>query len=101
MAQNNISTLATNGVADKQKRQLAKLNLASEKRTQTNNPRPSYDITQLPTQWQFDAVNILFNNPNTTGLIAGRPWISLFALFVPQGSESLITSDGDTFRIRI
>ena len=30
----------------------------------------------------------------------GSPVASLFALFIPQGSDALITSDGDTFRAR-
>jgi len=27
--------------------------------------------------------------------------LSLFALFVPQGSDALVTSDGDTFMVRV
>ena len=30
----------------------------------------------------------------------GSAVASLFALFIPQGSDALITSDGDTFRVR-
>lgn len=71
MAANGISTLTTNGVADKEKRQLAKLDLAASKRGET------YDITQLPTRWDFNTStneNDLIDNPNTGGLQQGRPW---------------------------
>jgi len=30
----------------------------------------------------------------------GSAVASLFALFIPQGSDALVTSDGDTFRVR-
>ena len=71
MAANGISTLSTNGVADKEKRQKAKLDLAATKRSDT------YDITQLPTQWDFNTTtneNELIDNPNTGGLVERRPW---------------------------
>ena len=71
MAANGISTLSTNGVADKEKRQKAKLDLAAAKRGDT------YDITQLPTQWDFNTTNNeneLIDNPNTGGLVERRPW---------------------------
>ncbi len=67
MAANGISTLAT-----KQLRQIAKLDLAAAKRAADGNPRATYDITQLPTQYNDDAV---VDNPNTGGLVQGRPWI--------------------------
>ena len=57
---NNISQLAT-----KQAKQLAKLNLAASKRDDT------YDINKLPTKYNGNAV---VDNPNTGGLVAGRPW---------------------------
>jgi hypothetical protein len=73
MAANGISTLAT-----KQARQVAKLNAAQTKRRaggNTNAPAyrslNTYDITQLPTQFSGNAVT---DNPNTGGLVAGRPW---------------------------
>lgn len=69
MAQNGISTLAT-----KELRQKAKLDLAAAKRAADGNLRASYDITQLPTQ--FDD-NSIIDNPNTGGLIEGRPWSAL------------------------
>ena len=66
MAENNISTLA-----NKQLRQVAKLDLAAAKRTADGNPRDVYDITELPTQYDDDSVT---DNPNSGGLLLGRPW---------------------------
>jgi hypothetical protein len=56
MAANGISTLAT-----KELRQKAKLDLAATNRAAVGNPRATYDITQLPTQYDDDAV---VDNPN-------------------------------------
>ena len=67
MAANNISTLAT-----KELRQRAKLDLAAAKRTARGNPRAEYDITQLPARY---VDNTSVDNPNTGGLVPGRPWI--------------------------
>jgi large subunit ribosomal protein L40e len=64
---NNISTLAT-----RELRQKAKLDLAALDRAANNNLRAVYDITQLPTQYDDDTV---IDNPNTGGLIEGRPWV--------------------------
>jgi small subunit ribosomal protein S27Ae len=64
---NNISTLAT-----RELRQKAKLDLAALDRAANNNPRTTYDITQLPTQYDD---NSIIDNPNTGGLIEGRPWV--------------------------
>jgi hypothetical protein len=66
MAANGISTLAT-----KELRQKAKLDLAAADRAAAGNPRATYDITQLPTQYDDNAV---VNNPNIGGLVQGRPW---------------------------
>ena len=66
MAANGISTLAT-----KQLRQIAKLDAAAIKRAAVGNPRSTYDITQLPTQYSN---NDIVDNPNTGGLVQGRPW---------------------------
>lgn len=52
-------------------RQKAKLNLASLDRANSGNPRSTYDITELPTQYSG---NSIIDNPNTGGLIQGRPW---------------------------
>lgn len=66
MAANGISTLAT-----KELRQQAKLDLAAADRLAVGNPRDTYDITQLPTQYSG---NDVVDNPNPDGLIVGRPW---------------------------
>ena len=57
---NNISQLAT-----KQAKQVAKLNLAAAKKSDT------YDINRLPTKYNNNA---LVDNDNTGGLLASRPW---------------------------
>jgi len=66
MAANGISTLET-----KQLRQVAKLDAAAIKRAAVGNPRATYSITQLPTQYDD---NTVVNNPNEGGLVQGRPW---------------------------
>lgn len=67
MAANGISELAT-----KEERQKAKLDLAASKRAADGNPRSTYDITQLPTQYSGDDI---IDNPNVGGLVQGRPWV--------------------------
>jgi hypothetical protein len=82
-------TPADDGLADKEARQLAKLDIAEAKRqgkvvatdgTITGSlddtkpyyrVRNTYDITQLPTQYDDNAV---VDNPNVGGLFRGRPW---------------------------
>jgi hypothetical protein len=66
MAQNGISELAT-----KELKQKAKLDLAAAKRATDGNPRATYDITQLPTQYDDNGI---IDNANTGGLVEGRPW---------------------------
>jgi hypothetical protein len=66
MATNGISELAT-----KELKQKAKLDLAATNRAAVGNPRATYDITQLPTQYDD---NTVVDNPNTGGLVVGRPW---------------------------
>lgn len=56
MALNGISTLAT-----KELRQKAKLDQAAIDRAADGNPRATYDITQLPTQYDD---NTIIDNPN-------------------------------------
>ena len=68
MSANGISELAT-----KELRQKAKLDLAATDRAADGNPRATYDITQLPTQYDDNAV---VDNPNTGGLVVGRPWVA-------------------------
>jgi hypothetical protein len=64
-------TPATGGLADKEARQKAKLDLAAADRASDGNPRATYDITELPTQYSG---NVIVDNPNAGGLIQGRPW---------------------------
>ena len=59
---NNIAHLGT-----KELKQVAKLNLAAAKRGDT------YDINKLPTKYSD---NTVVDNPNTGGLVDGRPWAS-------------------------
>jgi hypothetical protein len=66
MSANGISTLST-----KELRQRAKLDLAAANRAAVGNPRATYDITLLPTQYDD---NDVVDNPNIGGLVAGRPW---------------------------
>lgn len=66
MALNGISELAT-----KELRQKAKLDLAAADRAADGNARATYDITELPTQYDD---NDIIDNPNTGGLVEGRPW---------------------------
>ena len=62
---------ATGGLADKEARQIAKLDLAATNRAADGNPRATYVIGQLPTQYSG---NDIVDNPNVGGLIQGRPW---------------------------
>ena len=73
MAANGISELAT-----KELRQKAKLDLAATERAADSNPRATYDLTLLPTQYNN---NDLINNTNAGGLVAGRPWIETVSTF--------------------
>jgi hypothetical protein len=87
MAANGISTLAT-----KELKQKAKLDLASIDRAAVGNPRATYDLSQLPTQYNN---NSIVDNPNTGGLILGRPWITTvgaFTFFEAFGTTSAITT---------
>jgi hypothetical protein len=62
---NTISTLAT-----KEEKQQAKLQLAALDRSASNR-LSNYDLSELPTYYSG---NTAVNNPNTGGLITGRPW---------------------------
>ena len=67
--------MSANGIAwlpTKEERQKAKLALAAQDRAADGNPRATYDITQLPTQYVGDDI---LDNPNDGGLIEGRPWV--------------------------
>jgi hypothetical protein len=87
MAANGISTLAT-----KELRQKAKLDLAATNRAAQGNPRSTYDLTLLPTQYND---NDIINNPNAGGLVVGRPWIetvSTFTFYEAFGTTSAIST---------
>ncbi len=59
-------------LATKELKQRAKLNLSELDRAADGNPRSTYDITELPTQYSG---NNIVDNPQPNGLILGRPWI--------------------------
>jgi hypothetical protein len=87
MATNGISTLAT-----KELRQKAKLDLAASKRAADGNPRATYDITELPTQYNDNSV---IDNPNLSGLTLGRPWIltvPAFTFYEAFGTTTAIST---------
>ena len=87
MALNGISTLAT-----KELKMKSKLDLAASVRTSQGNPRSTYDITLLPTQYND---NDVFDNPNIGGLVVGRPWIetvSPFTFFEAFGTTEAIST---------
>lgn len=87
MAANGISTLST-----KELKQKAKLDLAATDRAASGNARSTYDITQLPTQYNNNSV---VNNPNIGGLVQGRPWIetvSTFTFYEAFGTTAAIST---------
>ena len=87
MAANGISTLAT-----KELRQKAKLDQAATDRAADGNPRATYDLTLLPTQYDDDTV---VDNPNIGGLVASRPWIetvSTFTFYEAFGTTAAIST---------
>ena len=71
MADNGISTLPL-----KRQRQEAKLAAAATKRA-AEGRRATLDITQLPTVYatNTNTTSLVIDNPNTGGLVYGRPWI--------------------------
>lgn len=79
MSANGISTLPS-----KELKQKAKLDLAASDRAASGNPRSVYDITLLPTQYNG---NVIVDNPNLGGLVAGRPWISFSPLLLFANGE--------------
>jgi hypothetical protein len=87
MSLNGISTLAT-----KELRQKNKLDLAAADRAAAGNPRATYDLTTLPTQFNDNGI---INNPNAGGLVQGRPWIetvSTFTFFEAFGTTAAIST---------
>jgi len=87
MSANGIAHLAT-----KELRQKAKLDLAAADRAADGNARATYDITQLPTQYNDNSV---VDNPNVGGLVVGRPWIttaSTFTFYEAFGTTTAIST---------
>lgn len=66
MSANGISTLST-----KELKQKAKLDLAAIDRARVGNPRATYNIALLPTQYSG---NVTVSNPHPLRLVVGRPW---------------------------
>jgi len=86
--------MSLNGIAQlptKELRQKAKLDLASAKRAADGYARSTYDITQLPTQYNDNGI---INNPNIGGLVQGRPWITTatFTFYEAFGTTSAIST---------
>ena len=68
------------------------MDLAATDRAARNNARSTYDLTELPSQYQNNA---LVNNPNGSGLIKGRPWINTvapFTFYEAFGTTSALTT---------
>ena len=74
MSANGISTLVS-----KELKQKAKLDLAATNRAADGNPRATYDISLLPTQYNGNV--ILDNISDGNVLTAGRPWIGTVSAF--------------------
>jgi hypothetical protein len=87
MSANGISTLVT-----KELKQKAKLDLAAIDRAAVSNPRATYDITLLPTQYNGNI--ILDNISDGNVLTPGRPWIATvsFTVYEAFGTTSAITT---------
>lgn len=73
--------MSANGISHlqyKQQRQAAKLAQAKLDRIAAGKTRTNYDITELPTQYapNDNDTRHIVDNPNTGGLVIGRPWIS-------------------------
>jgi hypothetical protein len=77
----------TNQTGSKQERQVAKLAIASKKRSLSGR-YSSLNIDNLPTKYTGNAVT---NNANADGLVAGRPWLAVnvdTAITVIEESET-------------
>jgi hypothetical protein len=90
MAKNEISTLPF-----KADRQIAKLELAAIKRAATGR-RSNLDITELPTVYAPNDNNSYnrIDNPNTGGLVIGRPWTADSPPPPPPTITLIINLDG-------
>jgi hypothetical protein len=79
-------------LASREIRQKAKLDLAALDRAASSEPRATYDLTTLPTQF---AGNSIVDNPNVGGLVTGRPWIetvSTFTFYEAFGTTTALTT---------
>jgi len=84
---NKIGRLATLEL-----RQKSKLDLSALDRLASSNDRSTYDIAELPTQYVDDTI---YDNPNSGGLIEGRPWIettSPFTFYEIFGTTTALTA---------
>lgn len=76
----------------KELRQKQKLDIAAATRAADSNSRSTYDITQLPTQFNN---NDIVDNPNIGGLVQGRPWIDTttpFTFYEAFGTTTAIST---------
>lgn len=79
-------------LASREIRQKAKLDLAALDRAASSEPRATYDLTTLPTQFSG---NSIVDNPNVGGLVTGRPWIetvSTFTFYEAFGTTTALTT---------
>lgn len=86
-----IATPLQNGLT-KELKQKQKLDIAAAKRATDGNARATYDLTLLPTQYNDDGI---IDNPNTGGLVVGRPWIetvSTFTFYEAFGTTTAIST---------
>jgi hypothetical protein len=81
--------LGGGGGADKEARQIAKLDLAQTRRQAAGDTTApyyrennTYDIDNLPTKYSG---NTLVNNSNPGGLLQGRPWINVASITFTSG----------------
>ena len=87
--------MSANGIAhlpSKELKQKAKLDLAAIDRAAVSNPRATYDITLLPTQYSGNV--ILDNISDGNVLVIGRPWITTtsFTLYEAFGTTSALST---------
>jgi len=75
----------------KEYRQKQKLDIAAATRAADGDSRATYDITELPTQYSDNGI---IDNPNTSGLQPGRPWINTvtFTFYEAFGTTATITT---------
>lgn len=83
---NKISRLAT-----RELRQKSKLDLAALDRAATGNERSTYDLSELPTQFDDDTI---IDNENAGGLLEGRPWVNAeaFTFYEAFGTTSSLAT---------